>query len=165
MPWLLPTDAVPESWPLRCVGCGRTHPEGLIKVYGERLKDRPGLAHVFERLCLRLPWCARCAQRSSRLLLGGLALLLVPWLVLAVASFEPSIGHLVTARTLATGAFGLNGLGLLLLGYRYWQRRPVRLQVDRRGVRGIVLRRRAVAEELARGNGLSLERRLLPRGW
>ena len=165
MPWLITTDEVPASWPARCVGCAAPDPGGRIKAYGERLKSSIGVAHMFERLCVELPWCARCAGRASVLLVVGIAPIVVPWLLLTVSSFEPSISHLVKPRILVHAAFLLNGLGLLALGLRYWFTRPVRLLAGKVGLRGFVIRQRAVAEELAARNGLVLERRWLPKGW
>ncbi len=165
MAWLIRTDELPPSWPERCVGCGAEGPSGRIKAYGERLKGSIGLAHMFERLCVQLPWCDRCAGRARTLLVVGLALMIGPWPLLVAMSFEPSLGHLVEAETLFTGASVLLVLGVLVLGVRYIYARPVRFVAAKDGIRAVVLRHRGVAQDLARRNGLVAERSLRPRGW
>jgi hypothetical protein len=165
MAWFIRTTELPPSWPHRCVGCGSDEPSGRIKIFGERLEASIGVAHMFERFCLQLPWCEACAGRMKAALLVGLGLLVVPWLLITVLSFEPSLKHLVSPRLLVSVAFGLNGLGLLALGLRYVLGRPVRLLVGREGVRGIALRNAAVAAELAEHSGQRAERSWRPRGW
>lgn len=165
MAWLIAADEVPASWPDRCVGCGAEAPGGRVKAFGERLKSRVGVAHMFERLCVELPWCDRCASWARGLVLAGLGLIVAPWLLLTALSFEPSLRHLVDPQVLVWVAFGLNGLGLAALGGRYWLARPVRLLVSRQGVRGVVLRNGEVAAELAQRNGLTVKRGWRPRGW
>ncbi len=165
MAWLITTDEVPEAWPLRCVGCGAAEPSGRLKAYGERLKASVGVAHIFERLCVELPWCERCAARATAMVFAGVGLIVVPWVLLLALSFEPSVAHLVEPQVLVTACCVLNGVGMLLLGARYWFTRPVRLLASKEGVTGFVLRNREVARELADLNGLSVDRCLRPRGW
>jgi len=165
MAWLISTNEVPEAWPAHCIGCATADPQGTLKVYGERLKSTVTVTHVFERLCVELPWCERCAARTTALLMVGLGTIVLPWLVLLVLSFEPSVRHLVEPQTLVTGCVALNAGGMLLLAWRYWHTRPVRLLAGKQGVKGFVLRNPDVAAQLAHMNGLVAERVWLPRGW
>lgn len=164
MVWVMETTAVP-SWPKVCALCDADNPESDARAYGEDLKGISPVGYVFDVASVRVPACAPCVRRLRALTRAGVALLVVPWLILTGLSLVPAVAGSVAPVTMVLIAGIINGIGGAALLYRYWYSRAVRLRMlGDKGVR-FAMRQAKFAKLVAEICGVDLRRSWLPVNW